>query len=171
MTLQSCWEQLAAFGFETDKGSAHSYISVYEALLAPYRDRPIRLLELGVLQGASLSLWARYFARAEVIGVDFRLPVVTPRGATVVIGDATVEQTFDGLGDFDIIIDDASHRVDEVGMSFHLLRGRVRPGGLYVIEDATLPVLNRMMMVAPFVEYDRRAIKGRFDARLLVWGN
>ena len=173
MTLQSCWDQLAAFGFETDKGSAHSYIPWYEEALASYRDHPIRLLEVGVMQGYSLMLWAAYFLRSsDIVGVDIRPPDSLSPGATVVVGDATRVETFGGLGDFDIVIDDGSHLADDVAQTFLILRDRVRPGGIYVIEDIQSDhVVDRMQMLDTFTEYDRRAIKGRTDDRLLVWSS
>jgi cephalosporin hydroxylase len=45
-----------------DKGTTHSYIEKYEEILAPYRDRPITLVEIGVESGGSLAMWAEYFA-------------------------------------------------------------------------------------------------------------
>ena len=38
-------------------------------------------------------------------------------------------------GDLDLVIDDASHHVDLTEASFNVLFPRLRPGGLYVIED------------------------------------
>lgn len=38
-------------------------------------------------------------------------------------------------GPFDIVIDDGSHRVDHIKVSFENLSKYVRPGGIYVVED------------------------------------
>ena len=53
----------------TDKGTAHSYIAVYERLLEPYRPRDVTLLEVGVWQGGSLLLWADYFPSGRIVGM------------------------------------------------------------------------------------------------------
>ena len=55
----------------TDKGSlGHGYLGHYERILGPLRDEPITILEIGVSDGASLRMWADYFTRATIVGVD-----------------------------------------------------------------------------------------------------
>src|SRR5947209_9549052 len=41
-----------------------SYFSTYEALFQPLRTKPISLLEIGVQNGGSLEIWARYLPHA-----------------------------------------------------------------------------------------------------------
>ena len=45
----------------------HGYARYYEPLLAPFRDAPVRLLEIGVESGHSLTAWRQYFHAAEHI--------------------------------------------------------------------------------------------------------
>ena len=55
----------------TDKGSSgHDYAASYEKLLAPFRDREITLLEIGVGTGGSLEAWREYLPQALVFGID-----------------------------------------------------------------------------------------------------
>src|SRR5947207_11626406 len=37
------------------------YLGLYDAYLAPFRGRPVRILEIGVNRGGSLQLWREYF--------------------------------------------------------------------------------------------------------------
>jgi hypothetical protein len=46
------------------------YLSEYDRLFEPLRLLPIRLLELGVHQGASMTIWEKYFPLATVVGLD-----------------------------------------------------------------------------------------------------
>ena len=69
-TLKNIFETLQQQGFETDKGTVHSYIDVYEDVLAPYRKTANKMLEIGVFKGNSLRMWENYFEWADVIGVD-----------------------------------------------------------------------------------------------------
>src|SRR5881392_1187578 len=47
------------------------YLEVYERVLAPYRERAIDFVEVGVQNGGSLELWAKYFTAARaLIGCD-----------------------------------------------------------------------------------------------------
>ena len=49
-----------------------TYLDVYEGLLAPFRGRPISLLELGVHSGHSLLLWREFLPDARIAGLDLR---------------------------------------------------------------------------------------------------
>src|SRR5215470_6705217 len=66
-----------ALRYGTDKWGTHFYTPVYHQLFAHLRDKPVRLLEIGVggyefarLGGASLAMWADYFANGRVLGID-----------------------------------------------------------------------------------------------------
>jgi hypothetical protein len=50
------------------------YVDFYDAILVPWLDKEIKLLELGVYQGRSLELWRDYFHRATIVGIDLELP-------------------------------------------------------------------------------------------------
>ena len=47
-----------------------SYFSEYDFCFRDFRDRNIRLLEIGVSKGGSLAAWEEYFPHAEIVGVD-----------------------------------------------------------------------------------------------------
>ena len=54
-----------------DKSSLlHGYLDEYERFLAPIREQELRVMEIGVLEGASLSMWKEYFPNTRLIGVD-----------------------------------------------------------------------------------------------------
>lgn len=120
------------------------YLNEFEALFAPYRDRSIALLEIGIQNGGSLEIWDRYFPNArKIIGCDIdpkcaELRYDSPRIA-VVIGDANTE-TIEGeiLGHapaLDILIDDGSHRSGDIVRSFARYFPHLNDGGVYVAED------------------------------------
>ncbi len=146
--------------FGSDKGDtvlcAHTYTRVYESLLAPARDKPLRLLEIGLMHGhtqetmqgrldevgcPSLKMWAEYLPKAEIFGfdiVDFR-PLSEPR-MTVFQGDQSkpddlARMASEAGGPFDIIIDDGSHASHHQQIALASLFEHLAPGGLYCIED------------------------------------
>lgn len=126
--------------YGTDKNTWHSYITnFYEERFLPYKDQSISLLEIGVETGASLKLWSEYFTNANSItGVDLTNGKLKPEfnsGATVVIGDAYTQETADSLGNFDIIIDDASNNHEDHLKLLELYIPKLNPGGIFVIED------------------------------------
>jgi hypothetical protein len=125
----------------TDKVTQLGYDPWYERVFGPLRCEPLKVLELGVHEGASLRLWEAYFPHAEVWGVDI-LPICKDqeRGRIRVrIGDqadpAFIAAVADEIGPIDIVIDDASHIWGNTLASFDLLWPRVKSGGWYVIED------------------------------------
>jgi hypothetical protein len=155
----------------TDKGTAHSYIDVYEELFAPYRDRDVTVAEIGVAYGGSLLLWNEYFASARIIGIDKSMAHVLPavresRRIRLVEGDVMDGDVMRrAVAGADIVIDDGSHEFEEQMAAFRALAPRLKPGGLYIIEDIW-PYENalRFKREIPDCEIvDRRHIKGRAD--------
>lgn len=128
----------------TDKASSHhNYTATYEPLFKPLRHKPITLLELGWGTGASAHLWSEYFTnpRAQIAMVDKEFPPWTAVAGHIYL-HRTDQADTDKLteihhehGDFDIIIDDASHISSKTIASFEILWPMLKPGGHYIIED------------------------------------
>lgn len=122
-----------------------SYLRYYDQLFAPMREQSIRLFEIGVQNGGSLETWSHYFNNASlIIGCDIdpkcaELSYVDPR-INIVVGDANSAATYQkimGIADqFDIVIDDGSHKSMDIISSFINYFPLLSPGGLYVVEDA-----------------------------------
>ncbi|MFZ2197319.1 MAG: hypothetical protein WAV13_06290 [Thermodesulfovibrionales bacterium] len=142
----------------SSRWGAHNYTDIYEAYLGNYRQSPVVLLEIGLgvtgdrwnspivhgrnTGGASLKMWHDYFPKAKIYGIDINecLYLENSRTRTFVADqgrvedlDAFVEAT--GGTDFDIIIDDGSHRPDHQQISFSYFFRKLKSGGLYFIED------------------------------------
>lgn len=117
----------------TDKATHHQYTTFYEEHLP---ERVGSLLEIGVMDGASLRVWRDHYPGAEIVGVDIvkRNPV---EGCTVLHGDATdPEFIAEHLHrEWDVIIDDGSHMTMDQQMTFVSLWPMVKKGGCYVLED------------------------------------
>lgn len=119
----------------------HNYVAMYETLFSPLRNRPLRLLEIGVLSGASLRLWEDYFPSAEIVGLDIesKSQYDTPRIKTLVADQGKREDLAKVLavtgGRFDVILDDGGHRMEQQQLSFGVLFPALKSGGLYIIED------------------------------------
>jgi hypothetical protein len=121
------------------------YLSVYNDAFAPYRDQDIKLLEIGIQNGGSLEVHARYFANHNIIvGCDIHplcknLVYPDHEKINVVVGNANAEATrsqIDALtADFDIIIDDGSHKSNDIINSFLHYYPKLRKGGIFVVED------------------------------------
>lgn len=120
------------------------YLDIYDRAFAPYRDRPVSLVEVGVQNGGSLEIWSRYFPAARaIVGCDVdarcaQLRFDDPRIA-VVVAPANSRQAAQAIleraAPIDIFIDDGSHTSPDIVASFCNYFPHVAPGGLYVIED------------------------------------
>lgn len=165
-----------------DKNSVHSYIPVYEELLAPYRETAKNILEIGLMSGESLRMWTEYFS-GDVHGIDCSIKPINgladleqaiADGLKISIGDATSEADIEKFyGDimFDVVVDDGSHLLIHQIQSFNILKSKMKPRGVYVIEDAPNidEDLSEYRKLHDDVEIvDRRTIKNRFDDVLIL---
>lgn len=120
----------------------HHYIPLYERYFAPFRGRPVRVLEIGVSEGGSLQLWRNYFGPAAVIyGIDIDPACARHNGvAGQVRTGSQLDQGFldgvvDEMGGIDIVIDDGSHHMEDIPATLQGLFPRLNDGGIYLIED------------------------------------
>ena len=171
MSLEEIYKNFSAPEGGGDKGTAHSYIGIYEQEMA--KTEVISLLEIGIWEGHSIAMWQSYFKDSEILGVDItdkRLKFDIP----VLLADATkpIPALFDRK--FDYIIDDGSHLVHDQIASFELLWGNLKIGGKYFIEDILgdkelAQLRDRLTELGVrFKVYDCRNVKGRLDDILLV---
>ena len=120
------------------------YVAEYERIFRELRDKPVKLLEIGVQNGGSLEIWAKYFDKGIVfLGCDLdsacsALSFEDPRIA-LVIGDANDDSTREKIlsysPEFDIVIDDGSHHSKDIIRSFSMYFPKLADGGLYIVED------------------------------------
>lgn len=117
------------------KQNGHDYGELYAGLFNPADVKD--LLEIGVQFGHSLRCWKELYPNARLVGIDKEKVQVD--GADVYIFDVanpTALKNFAAnAGQFDLIIDDGSHRNDHIQLAFAQLWPLLRPGGWYVIED------------------------------------
>jgi hypothetical protein len=137
---------LARF-YGTDKCGTHSYTMHYETHFRPFRPRPVHLLEIGVggyksgqQGGGSLRMWKRYFPRGRIYSVDIFDKSALEESRIRIFRGSQVdhklwEQVFSEQPEFDLIIDDGSHRNEHIPETFRLLFPRLKNGGIYVVED------------------------------------
>ncbi len=143
---------LLAIIYGTDKSSLfHGYTRQYSSHLAPRRRSVRSVLEIGIggttsgsgyetpAGGHSLRMWRAYFPNAHVVGIDISRKVVSGPRISVEQGSQDdpdfLREVADRHGPFDLVIDDGSHIGRHVQASFEVLFERVKPGGLYVVED------------------------------------
>jgi hypothetical protein len=129
------------YEFGTDKEFNHRYCTAfYDKEFEKYRDKEIRLLEIGIHRGGSLALWHEYFPKAYIIGVDsldFGAKYNTRNydRVKVVYADGYRLDFAETLPTFDIIIDDGPHTKESHLQSLQVYLSKLKEGGVFVIED------------------------------------
>ena len=128
--------------YGTDKASSHhNYLTFYDSFLHALRDQPIKLLEIGVYQGASLLTWRDYFPKAQIVGVDIQVNCLQFESdrISIELADQSNLEHLAGVaarhGPFDLIIDDGSHMWEHQITTLRALFPFLRSGGHFVIED------------------------------------
>lgn len=130
-----------AIKYGSDK-SEHGYCPFYEQYLPK---NPKKILEIGVLKGASLAMWAEYFPDAEIHGLDLFAENSEEEIEAYLRGELGFKNIILHKGnqcnwlllevlrneDFDVIIDDGSHNSRDQLMTFFGLYN----GKQYYIED------------------------------------
>lgn len=120
------------------------YIAEYDRIFQPLKEFPIRLLEIGIQNGGSLEIWSKFFPNAEkIVGCDINLLCAQlefddPR-ITVVAKNANTDEAEESIiacsNNFDFIIDDGSHRSEDIIHSFSRYFPYLKDGGIYIAED------------------------------------
>jgi len=153
-TIQNIFEK-----YGTDKARHTHYSSIYSELFTTYT--PKRILEFGVWKGQSLYAWAELFPDAEIIGVDLFPPeyycdnscgtggvhlVVNDMGCIpykISIEHPNIKFIQGDLRNiaintnFDLIIDDAGHTLEQQISTLKHLKLLNSPG-VMVIEDVNV---------------------------------
>jgi cephalosporin hydroxylase len=118
------------------------YFEIYDAHFERFRGTGPTVLEVGIRKGGSLQIWREYFGDgARVIGADIDPACrdMETEGFEVFIGDqgkaAFLAEIVEKTGPFDIVIDDGSHRMEDLRASFAVLFPALKSGGLYLVED------------------------------------
>jgi hypothetical protein len=122
------------------------YFGVYRDVFGSLISQPMRILEIGVLNGAGLRLWRSYFSHPNtvVVGIDI-LPGCAQLDSPnerihVRIGSQAdpefLQRVVSEFGPFDLIIDDGSHRSSHMIASFnYLFADGLKESGIYFVED------------------------------------
>lgn len=120
------------------------YLNEYERLLSPLKEKPTSVLEIGVLNGGSLEIMGKYLPKANLIlgcdiNTDCRKLSFSDETIKVIIGDVLQDSIYSAITElshqFDIIIDDGSHRSGDVIRTFAKYFPLLSENGAYIVED------------------------------------
>lgn len=125
--------------YNTDKFT-HGYMEIYEPLFKSMKQSK-KVLEIGVYHGESLNLLELHFPDAQIYGIDIedKRDYDDEKIKTFVCNQENredLEKVVNSVGDdLDLIIDDGGHTMKQQQTSFGFLFSKLKPGGVYILED------------------------------------
>jgi hypothetical protein len=145
-----------AFSYGTDKSvynimtHRHPYTPIYHMFFNKYRNKQVKIGEIGILNGASMNMWNDYFyfPTKTIHGFDIDptslekiKDIPNCKGFLVDSGNssglklALKNGCLEDKELYDILIEDASHRLEHQLIFLRDAIHFVKPGGMLVIED------------------------------------
>jgi hypothetical protein len=130
----------------TDKSSSyHNYLSLYGTYFETIRDKENKILEIGILKGQSLRIFSEYFQNSHIFAVDIEDKKEFQSDRISIYQEDQSDVNFLNSFEtefFDIILDDGSHKLDHQQISFGHLFSKLKPGGIYILEDLHTSLLD-----------------------------
>lgn len=118
------------------------YFDAYERHLARFRDQDVVFVEIGVGQGGSLEMWRAWLGpHARIIGIDIDPARAAFAGPHAEVRIASQTDPFvwsdilNAYGRIDVVIDDGSHRMDDLWTTFGMIYSQLPSTGVYIAED------------------------------------
>jgi predicted O-methyltransferase YrrM len=138
--------------FGSDKSSlGHGFSDFYSKYLNKFKDKDIKILEIGSYAGASAAAFAKHFLNSKIYCFDINISKFTFFSKKIDVYGLDIKNikkvylTIDEIINnsnkefFDIIIDDGSHYLSDILCTFKTLFKYVKNKGYYVIEDYKHP--------------------------------
>ena len=143
-----------AIKYKSDKYGSHYYTEIYEKYMSKMKNKNINILEIGIggythekggyldtsVGGESLKIWRDYFKKGKIAGLDIvEKKINLGKRVKIFQGSQSDSEVLSKIikkfKKFDFIVDDGSHRYEDVKFSFEYLYKYLNNGGYYFIED------------------------------------
>jgi len=118
------------------------YFDIYDRYLHRFRDKHVKMIEIGVNQGGSVQMWKHYLgAQSEIhaVYIDKRCKQFEEDQIKIHIGSQEkrvfLQNLVKSVGKFEIILDDGGHTMRQQIITFQELFPKLEDGGVYICED------------------------------------
>ena len=145
--------------YDTDKANfiismkkpGHGFSKFYETHLNSFKEKKIRILEIGSYSGAAAAAFVKYFSNCEVYCLDvnlrnfkyaskkihaFGLDVSNHKMMLKFLSEINFAES---IKYFDVVIDDGSHIQSDQLIALNFFYKHVASNGFYIIEDYKYP--------------------------------
>ena len=160
----------------TDKNfggkNGHCYGKAYDKIFANFKQNDeLDIIEVGTEYGKSLLAWREFFPNANIAGIDIEDKVENKIDDIEYI--ITNIKDFEPKKEYDIVIDDGSHKLDDVIQTVR--KFKLKEGGVMIIEDCQKPD-HWFEEIKKNTNYsieiiDLRKVNGKSDDYLIVLRN
>ena len=135
-----------------EKIKAHGYGKFYESHFKDFKDKELNILEIGSFYGNASASFFFYFKNSFLYAADiytdlFRYHSKRMQNFYVNSSEekSIQENIINKKIEFDIIIEDAGHSLKDQIISLFLLFKKLKPGGLFIVEELDFPDTRRDM--------------------------
>jgi len=146
--------------YHCDKGTEayekHGYTEEY-AKYIPLTGK-YSLLEIGIWHGDSLKMWREYNPDLDLHAIDIDANCLRYIGdfKNIYIGNQSDHEFLSTVvkgKEFDFIIDDGSHYMNDILNSLYYLYDYLKPGGYYFIEDIHAGQAQKEKLIESLISY------------------
>lgn len=135
----------------TTSEPGHGFSKYYTENLYELKDKKINILEVGSYSGASAAAFKKYFKNSSIYCFDINISKFLYSSEKIHVfglninNEKKLNEIFKSLNInsnsnfFDVIIDDGSHYLSDILITFKNLFKYVNNGGIYIIEDFKFP--------------------------------
>ena len=133
------------------KNRGHGYTKFYLKHLKQFKNKKINILEIGSYSGASAAAFSKFFKKASIFCIDVNISNFKFYSKNIKVygldagNKNNVIKFFKKIKTnkdeifFDVIIDDGSHKLKDMLISFKFFYNNLKAGGYYIIEDCKFP--------------------------------
>ena len=133
-------ERRVAYAFTlagSDRMTSHDYAAVFTEQVMRLTGRKSRIAEVGGLAGSGVRGFMKLLPEASVYAVGLRDDAVVA-GSESIFGDGYAAGTWNGVPeDFDLIVDDGSHRIKDMLRGIQVFLAHLKAGGVLMFEDVS----------------------------------
>jgi len=137
---------------------AHGYAKTYENLFKSIKSENLKILEIGSFYGNASAALFFYFKNSLIYSADINPDMYKYKGSRLKnffvdsssrdsINEHILEKSFE----FDIIIEDASHRLKDQIISLFMLFPKIKKGGIFIVEEIDFPEKREDMRIGQFM--------------------
>ena len=167
---------------KTDKNTTHSYLPLYQQLLASKKETAKNVLEVGIWNGGSIKLWSDFFTNANVYGLDIldyeniwdgiknNEKIILHINTDAYDNNFFINNFLNKNIKCDFMLDDGPHTLESMIQFIKLYSQIMTDDGILIIEDVAswdwIDVLKNEVPehLKQFIKtYDLRSNKNRYD--------